>query len=86
MTAAGGLPSPEPIEDSIDNTLAQAGMPKMFVDLRMARQDPAALAWLSRQRYLHANISTHVVVTPLTAVDAFVFLRELTPALGTRTP
>jgi erythromycin esterase len=85
MTAAAGLPSPEPIEDSIDSTLARVGMPRMFLDLRLARQDPAALAWLGRQRSLHANISSHVVITPATAVDAFVFLSELTPALGTRT-
>ena len=85
LTAVAGLPSPEPIEDSIDATLARVGVPKMFLDLRMARQDPAALAWLSGQRSLHANISSHVVITPATAVDAFVFLSELTPALGTRT-
>jgi erythromycin esterase len=84
LTAAPGLPSPESIEDSIDDALARVGMPKMFLDLRMVRQDPAALAWLSRQHTLHANISSHVVITPATAVDAFVFLSELTPALGTR--
>lgn len=83
LSAAAGLPSPEPLEDSIDDTLARVGMPRMLLDLRTARQDPAALAWLSRQRSLHANISSHVLITPATAVDAFVFTRELTPALGT---
>jgi erythromycin esterase len=86
MTAAAGLPSPEPIEGSIDDTLARVGIPKMFLDLRMARKDPVALAWLSRQRSLHANISSHVVITPATAVDALVFLSDLTPAHGTPTP
>jgi erythromycin esterase len=84
MTATAGLPSPERLEDSIDNTLVRVGIPKMFLDLRMARQDQAAFSWLSTQRSLHANISSHVLITPATAVDAFVFLGELTPALGTR--
>jgi erythromycin esterase len=85
LTATAGLPSPEPLEDSIDNTLARVGIPKMFLDLRTARQDQAALAWLSTQRSLHANISSHVLITPATAVDAFVFLGGLTPALETVT-
>jgi erythromycin esterase len=85
MTASAGLPLPEQIGGSIDNTLARVGMPKMFLDLRMARQDQAALAWLSTQHSLHANISSHVLITPATAVDAFVFLSRLTPALGTVT-
>jgi len=82
-TASAGLPSPEPIEDSIDNALSRVGMSRMLLDLRMARQDQAAFAWLSTQRSLHANISSHVLITPATAVDAFVFLGGLTPALGT---
>lgn len=80
LTASAGLPRPEPIEDSIDNTLARVGLPQMFLDLRMARQNQAALAWLSTQRSLHANVSSHVLITPSTAVDAFVFLSGLTPA------
>lgn len=80
-TTSGGLPTPEPLEDSIDDTLARVGLPKMFLDLRMARQDKAALAWLSTQRPLHANIKTHDLVTPSSAMDVLVFLGGLTPSI-----
>jgi hypothetical protein len=54
------------------------GSPRMFLDLRKARQDPAALAWLSRQRPMFGEINA--LITPLTAVDALVFVDRLTPA------
>jgi erythromycin esterase len=79
VTASAGLPTPKPIEGSIDDSLARVGLPKMFLDLRMARQDPAVLAWLSRQRPL-LDIRSHSLITPSTAVDAFVFIDRLTPA------
>lgn len=78
--ASAGLPTPEPLEDSIDDALARVGLPEMLLDLRTARQDKAAWSWLSTQHSLHANISTHQLVTPSTAVDVFVFLGGLTPA------
>jgi erythromycin esterase len=79
-TTSGGLETHEPLEaDTIDATLAHIG-PKFFLDLRTARQDPAALAWLSTERRLHQNIINHMRITPSTAVDAFVFLGGLTPA------
>jgi len=80
-TASAGLPTPEPIEDSIDDTLARVGLPQMFLDLRMARQDPGVLAWLSSLRPLHANIFSHFLITPSTAVDAFFFVNRLTPSI-----
>lgn len=80
-TASAGLPTPEPLEDSIDDTLARVGLPKMLLDLRMARQDKAALAWLSTQRPLRANIDSHFLITPSTAMDVLVFLGGLTPAM-----
>jgi len=80
-TTSAGLPTPEPLEDSIDDTLARVGPPKMFLDLRMARQDKAALAWLSMQRPLRTNFNSHYLIAPSTAVDVLVFLGELTPAM-----
>jgi erythromycin esterase len=80
-TASPGLPMPEPIGDSIDDALAGVGLSKMFLDLRAARQEQAILAWLSKQRPLHANIESHELITPSTAVDAFIFVDRLTPAI-----
>jgi erythromycin esterase len=79
-TTSAGLPRPEPIKDSIDGVLAQVGLPAMVLDIRMARQSKEAAAWLSAQRPLHANISTHILIMPLTAADAFFFVEKLTPA------
>jgi erythromycin esterase len=78
-TASAGLPTPKAGEDDIDEALARVGLPKMFLDLRMARQDPAALAWLSGQRFLRAESNS--LITPSTAVDAFFFVNRLTPAI-----
>lgn len=85
-TTSGGLPTPEPLDDSIDDTLARVGLPKMLFDLRTARQDKASLAWLSTQHALHANISTHQLVAPSTAFDVLVFLGGLTPASSSSGP
>jgi erythromycin esterase len=79
--ASAGLPRPEPIQDSIDSALARVGHATMVLDLRPARRSAAVFAWLSRQRPIHANISTHDLITPSTAADAFFFVEGLTPAL-----
>jgi erythromycin esterase len=78
-TTSTGLPTPHPAEDGIDAALARVGSPRMFLDLRLARQDPAAFAWLSRPHLLFGE--TNALITPLTAVDAFVFVDRLTPAI-----
>jgi erythromycin esterase len=78
-TTSTGLPKPHPAEDGIDDALARVGLPRMFLDLRMARQDPAAFAWLSRPHLLFGE--TNALITPSTAVDAFVFVDRLTPAI-----
>ena len=79
-TTSPGLPTPHPAEDGIDEALARVGLPRMLLDLRLARQDPAALAWLSRPHLLFGE--TNALITPLIAVDAFVFVDRLTPAIG----
>jgi erythromycin esterase len=80
VVTSGDLERPTPIEDSIDDALARVGLSKMFLDLRMARRDPAAFAWLSQPRPLNANLGHYDVIAPSNTLDAFVFLRELTPA------
>jgi erythromycin esterase len=80
-TTSGKLPS-KPIEqDSIDSTLADVGLPLMFLDVRMARENKEALTWLSTRRSLNANVSAQSLITPSTAVDAFFFVNTLTPAI-----
>jgi hypothetical protein len=69
------------MEDSLHYTLAGVGLPFMLLDLRMARQNKEALAWLSTQRALDANISTNSLVTPATAFDGLFFVNRLTPAI-----
>jgi len=78
-STSGGLPTPHPAEDGIDDALARVGMPRMLLDLRMARQDPAALAWLSRKHPMMGE--TNSLITPSTAADAFVYVDKLTPAI-----
>jgi erythromycin esterase len=80
-TASAGLPTPMPMEDSLHYTLAGVGLPLMLLDLRMARQNKEALAWLSTRRALDANISTNSLVTPATAFDGLFFVNRLTPAI-----
>jgi hypothetical protein len=67
----------------LDRTLAGLGLPLMLIDLRMARQDKDALAWLSTRRSLDAVISTNFLVTPSTASDGLFFVNRLTPAIAT---
>jgi erythromycin esterase len=78
-TASVQLPPLKPARDSIDSALAQVGLPAMILDIRAARQNSDAFAWVSRPRPLQLNLATHVVIVPLAAVDAFFFVNRLTP-------
>jgi erythromycin esterase-like protein len=81
-TTSGGLRAAKPVEaDSIESALAGPGLPLMFLDVRMARQNKEAFAWLSTPRGIDANVSAHTLITPSTAVDAFFFVNTLTPAI-----
>ena len=81
-TTSGGLPTAKPVEtDSIESALAGLGLPLMFLDVRVARQNKEAFAWLSTPRGIDANVSAHILITPSTAVDAFFFVNTLTPAI-----
>lgn len=66
---------------TLDAALARVGPGRFLLDLREAGRHGPAPAWLDRLQSLGANASTEVLVVPARAFDAFVFLRELTPAL-----
>jgi hypothetical protein len=53
----------------------------MFLDVRKAQQDEDVLTWLSSPLSLNANVSAQALITPSTAVDAFLFVNTLTPAM-----
>jgi erythromycin esterase len=81
-TTSGGLDAAKPLEEgSIESTLAGVGLPLMFLDIRMARQNQEALSWLSTTRSVDANVSAQGLITLSTALDAFVFANALTPAI-----
>jgi erythromycin esterase len=81
-TTSGTLLGAKPMEeDSIDSTLAGVGLPLMFLDTRMARQNKEALAWLTTQRSFNSHLQTQSLITPAAAVDAFFFVKTLTPAI-----
>jgi erythromycin esterase len=81
-TTSGGLLPAKPLEEgSIESTLSRVGLPKMFLDVRMARQNKESPTWLSVQRSVDANVSAQMLITLSTAVDAFVFVNTLTPAI-----
>jgi erythromycin esterase len=79
-TTSGGLPAMEADPASLDAVLARVGLPRFIVDLRSARDEPPVFAWLSMRRSLHANLKTHVAITPATAFDALFYVGTLTPA------
>jgi len=80
-TASGGLPSKPMQDDSVDRTLTDAGLPLMFLDVRQGRQNEEARSWLSTPRSFLANVSADCLVRPSTALDAFFFVSNLTPAI-----
>jgi erythromycin esterase len=79
---SAGLLTAKPLEEgSIESTLAGVGLPLMFLDVRMARQNNEALTWLSTRRSVNANVSSQSLITLSSAVDAFLFVDTLTPAI-----
>lgn len=74
----------KPLEEgSVESTLAGVGLPLMFLDVRAARQNKDAALWLSTRRSVDANGSAGLeLLIPLkTAMDGFVFVNTLTPAV-----
>jgi hypothetical protein len=68
-------------DDSIDRTLTDAGLPLMFLDVRQGRQNEEDRSWLSTPRSFLENLSADCLVRPSTALDAFSFVSNLTPAI-----
>ena len=82
-TTSGGLLTAKPLEEgSIESTLAGVGLPLMFLDIRMARQNKEPLTWLATRRSIDANVSSQTLITLSSAVDAFIFAGTLTPAMA----
>jgi hypothetical protein len=81
---SNGLLRAKPLEDgSIESTLAGAGPPLMFLDIRMSKhgQNKETPTWLSKIRSVGANVSAQGLITLDTSVDGFVFVNTLTPAI-----
>ncbi|MBO0862580.1 MAG: erythromycin esterase family protein [Chloracidobacterium sp.] len=75
-----GLPtaSLEPV--SLDAALSHVGPPLFLLDLRAARSDSAANAWLAERRAMRANFTSYLTLSPGAAFDALLFIDTLTPA------
>lgn len=81
---AGGLPQMEADSTSLDTALAGVAIPRFILDIRPARDEQLVFAWLSERRSLHANLTTHLTITPSTAFDALFFVDTLTPSRARR--
>jgi erythromycin esterase len=77
---AGGFPKTNADSISVDFALSRVSASSFVLDLRPAKTSPAVWTWLSRARPLRSNVTTHAIVTPATAFDAFVFFDSLTAA------
>lgn len=75
-----GLPADHPIPGSFEATLAALDLPFFALDLRKARGNLAAAAWLDGRRVIRANFDTELDVTPARAFDVIVFMDEVTRA------
>jgi erythromycin esterase len=65
---------------SLDLALQRILQSSFVLDLRPARTRPDILDWLSRSRPLHSNGSDYVILRPISAFDAIVFIDTLTSA------
>lgn len=76
--AGEGPPAGPDDGESVDAALARVSTAPFALDLRAARADAGAWAWLSRPLRLRANGGAHVIVAPAGAFDAIVSLGALT--------
>ena len=87
VNGAGIPPAPPGIPDapldstSLDASLARVGRAAFVLDLRSARTDPMARAWLAQERPFRANFRMYLSVIPSSAFDAVVFVDALTAAI-----
>jgi hypothetical protein len=64
----------------VEAALARVGVPRFLLDLRPARAEPAAAAWLATRRALRTNGETFVTLAPGAAFDALYYVDALTPS------
>jgi erythromycin esterase len=69
-----------PVENSFDEALATVGLSQFILDLRAARTDPAATAWLREDRNVRTNGDTFLTLKPGLAFDAVLYWDKLTPS------
>jgi erythromycin esterase len=74
-----GLPPASAEPNSLDATLARVGPTPFFLDLRPARSNQIVSAWLAERRPMRAN-SSFMLLSPIAAFDALVYIDTLTPA------
>ncbi len=74
------LPVDHPIPGSFEATLEGLDLPLFALDLRKARGNLAAAAWLDARRVIRANFDTELDVVPARAFDVIVFLDKITRA------
>jgi erythromycin esterase len=79
-TNGPGLPPAPADSGSLDAVLMRVGPPIFLLDFRSARTDSGAASWLTKPRALRANFNTSLVLSPIQAFDAILFLERLTPA------
>jgi len=78
--SAGTLPKALADTDGIDEALASAGFRHFVVDLRTLRAGTPERRWLDRAHPMRSNITLQMVVNPLRAFDALVYVDTLRPA------
>lgn len=79
-STAKGLPPAYGDSTSVDVVLSRVGSGSYAIDVRRAREDPAAWRWLTEPRTLRANITTFAIVAPAAAFDVLVYIDTLTPS------
>ncbi len=80
------LPVDRPLPGSVEATLEGLRMPLFALDLRRARGDANAMAWLEARRPIRANFDTQMEVVPARAFDVLVFMDRVTRAIPNRAP
>lgn len=65
---------------SFDLALSRVARSPFVLDLRPAHRQPSVVSWLRQRLPLHVNGSDYVVVKPISAFDAIVFVGALTSA------
>jgi erythromycin esterase-like protein/fermentation-respiration switch protein FrsA (DUF1100 family) len=65
---------------SLDDALSQVRAAPFLLDLRNARDSASLMPWLSQAQSMRVNFTTQMLVSPLDAFDALIFVDPLTPA------